>query len=190
MDEDTERTLDAVGGRLRAAREARGLTLVAVSATTGISVSTLSRLESGGRRATLELVLPLARCYGVPLDELVGAPEIGDPRVHGRPLTRPDGQIILPLSRGDAGVRAYKHVIPAGVAPPRQRVHAGHEWLYVVTGRLRLRLGDREFVIEAGEAVEFDTRTPHAFGTDADPAEIIGLFSPSGQRMHVADLQE
>src|SRR3712207_364895 len=70
-----------VGPRLRALRNDRGVTLAGLSETTGISVSTLSRLESGQRRATLELLLPLARAYQVPLDDLVDAPETGDPRV-------------------------------------------------------------------------------------------------------------
>jgi len=63
--------LDAVGPRLRALRQQRGATLTSVSADTGISVSTLSRLESGGRKPTLELLLALSRAYQVPLDELV-----------------------------------------------------------------------------------------------------------------------
>ena len=60
-------------------------TLAQLAEATGISVSTLSRLESGRRRPTLELLLPLARAHQVPLDELVGAPATGDPRVHARP---------------------------------------------------------------------------------------------------------
>ena len=74
----------AVGPRLRALRQERGVTLAELSRATGISVSTLSRLESGQRRPTLELLLPLARAHQVPLDELVGAPPTGDPRIHPR----------------------------------------------------------------------------------------------------------
>ncbi len=77
--------LAAVGPRLRALRQQRGVTLPQLSKATGISVSTLSRLESGQRRLTLELLLPLARVRQVPLDELVGAPPTADPRIHLRP---------------------------------------------------------------------------------------------------------
>src|SRR3954462_6023626 len=90
--------LREVGPRLRALRRQAGMTLTALSESTGISVSTLSRLESGQRRATLELLLPLARAYRVPLDELVGAPQSGDPRVYARPINS-HGQTIVPLSR-------------------------------------------------------------------------------------------
>ena len=94
--------LDAVGPRLRAIRQRRGATLAELSETTGISVSTLSRLESGGRRPTLELLLALARAHQVPLDELVGAPPTGDPRVRARPVQR-NGRTLIPLSQRPGG---------------------------------------------------------------------------------------
>jgi transcriptional regulator with XRE-family HTH domain len=143
--------------RLRALRQQRDITLAALAATTGISVSTLSRLESGGRRATLELLLPLARAYRVPLDELVDAPPTGDPRVHARPMTM-GNQTIIPLTRQPGGVQAFKHLIAAGpVQQPEPKTHEGFEWLYVLSGRLRVVLGEHDLVLPAGEAAEFDT---------------------------------
>src|ERR1700710_2027610 len=105
--DEVDGVLDGVGPRLRDLRKQRGATLASLSATTGISVSTLSRLESGQRRPTLELLLPLARVHQVPLDDLVGAPETGDPRVHPRPVVR-HGVTMLPLSRRPGGLPAYK----------------------------------------------------------------------------------
>jgi len=140
--------LSTVGPRLRALRREHGTTLARLSETTGISVSTLSRLESGQRRATLELLLPLARTYRVPLDELVGAPPTGDPRIYARPLRHSSGQTILPLSREGTGLQAYKHIIPAGrPAEPDPKTHEGHEWLYVLNGRMRLVLGEHDLVL-------------------------------------------
>jgi transcriptional regulator with XRE-family HTH domain len=187
MDDLTEEVLTAVGPRLRALRTARHETLAELSAATGISVSTLSRLESGQRRPNLELLLPLARAHGVPLDELVGAPATGDPRIHIRPISR-HGMTILPLSRGAGGLQAFKMVIPAGppVAEPTQQVHEGYEWIYVLRGRLRLVLGELDFILPAGEAAEFDTRTPHWFGrAEAEGVEFLSLFGRQGERMHV-----
>jgi len=181
-----EDVLAAVGSRLRALRHERGVTLAALSETTGISVSTLSRLESGNRRATLELLLPLARAYRVPLDDLVGAPPTGDPRVQFRPITR-HGQTIIPLTRQPGGLQAFKHVIPAGPVPhPDPRTHEGYEWLYVLAGRLRLVLGAHDLVLPAGEAAEFDTRVPHWFGRSTrEPVELLSIFGPQGERVHV-----
>jgi transcriptional regulator with XRE-family HTH domain len=87
MDDDLDKALAAVGPRLRALRQRRDTTLAELSAATGISVSTLSRMESGQRRPNLELLLPLAKAHRVPLDELVGAPPTGDPRIHLRRST-------------------------------------------------------------------------------------------------------
>jgi transcriptional regulator with XRE-family HTH domain len=178
--------LAGVGPRLRALRHEQGGTLADLSAATGISVSTLSRLESGRRRATLELLLPLARAYRVPLDDLVGAPPTGDPRVYARPISR-NGQTILPLSRQAGGLQAFKHLIPAGpVAEPTPKTHEGYEWLYVLAGRLRLVLGEHDLVLPAGEAAEFDTRVPHWFGrATTDAVEMLSIFGPQGERMHV-----
>src|SRR4051794_32771866 len=171
--------LENVGPRLRALRTERGSTLGEIAEATGISVSTLSRLESGGRRPTLELLLPLARVYGVALDDLVDTPAPADPRGHGRPITRDDGMTMVPLTRQAGGLQAYKMVLPARwrVADTDQKTHEGYEWLYVLSGRIRLLLGARDFVLGTGEVVEFDTRVPHTFSNPfPEPAEGLVLF--------------
>lgn len=187
MADDLDQALSSVGARLRALRQQRGTTLAEVAATTGVSVSTLSRLESGARRPTLELLLPLARAYGVTLDELVDAPPTGDPRVHLRPVER-HGMTMLPLTRRPGGIQAYKLVIPGGGArrTPEPQTHEGYEWLYVLNGRLRVILGDRDLVMTPGEAAEFDTRVPHWFGAaDDQPVEFLSLFGRQGERAHL-----
>jgi transcriptional regulator with XRE-family HTH domain len=141
--------LDQVGPRLRTLRRQRQSTLAEVSASTGISVSTLSRLEAGARRPTLELMLPLAKTYGVTLDDLVGAPPTGDPRIHLRPISA-HGMTMLPLTRRAGGIQAYKMIIPAGSdrRQPELKTHDGYEWLYVLNGRLRLVLGEHDMHLE------------------------------------------
>src|SRR3954463_14001511 len=111
---DDDRTIGAVGARLRRLRLRRDITLADLSGETGISASTLSRLEAGLRRPTLEQLLPLARAYGVTLDELVDAPPTGDPPINMRPPPPSDGSTILPLTRRPGGIQAYKFVLPAG----------------------------------------------------------------------------
>ncbi|MFC7978559.1 helix-turn-helix domain-containing protein [Streptomyces cinereoruber] len=184
-DDRIDAVLNEVGPRLRRVRRDRGATLAELSAATGISVSTLSRLESGQRRPSLELLLPLARAHQVPLDELVGAPPVGDPRVKARPIVR-HGRTMYPLTRKPGGLQAYKVIQEKPYASPEPRVHEGYEWLYVLSGTLRLHLGGREVVLTAGEAAEFDTRVPHWFGPAGDgPVEFLSLFGPQGERMHV-----
>ncbi|NSC20195.1 helix-turn-helix transcriptional regulator [Streptomyces albus subsp. chlorinus] len=187
-DDDLAGAVAAVGPRLRALRRERGTTLAGLSATTGISVSTLSRLESGQREPTLKHLLPLATAYGLALDELVGT-RTGDPRVHPRPFTR-HGHTWVPLTRYAGGLHAYKQILPAPAAPrttrPEQGVHEGYEWLYVLSGRLLLALGEKDLVLTAGEAAEFDTRVPHAVANAGDrPVEWLALYGAQGERVHV-----
>jgi transcriptional regulator with XRE-family HTH domain len=182
----TEDVLREVGPRLRELRRKSGYTLTALSELTGISVSTLSRLESGQRKATLELLLPLAGAHGVPLDELVGAPPTGDPRVRQQPIRR-HGQTILPLTRQIGSPQAFKIIIAGGpVQRPEPKTHEGYEWIYVLSGRVRLVLGGHDLLLTPGEAAEFDTRTPHWFGSaNGEPAEFLSIFGRQGERMHV-----
>lgn len=188
MNEDSEQTLEAIGPRLRHLRLRRDLTLTSLAAATGISASTLSRLEAGLRRPTLEQLLPLARYYGVTLDSLVDAPRTADPRIDLRPIPCRDGSVIIPLTRRPGGIQAYKFVLPAGDddAVPDLRSHEGHDWAYVLNGTLRLVLGDQDLLLRAGEAAEFDTRTPHWFGaTSSGPVEFLSLVGRQGERAHV-----
>jgi transcriptional regulator with XRE-family HTH domain len=173
-----------VGPRLRRLRERRDMTLTAVAARTGISKSTLSRLESGQRKPSLELLLPLAETYHVPLDELVGAPRVGDPRIRTRPRTR-NGRLVYPLTQQSSGMAVWKVVIP----PERERklrTHAGYEWLYVLSGEMRLILGEHDITLQQGEVAEFDTEVPHWFGPAGEqPVEVLSVHGSHGQRMQV-----
>jgi transcriptional regulator with XRE-family HTH domain len=180
---DARDPLDArsgLGERLRAARRAHRLTLAEAATETGISVSTLSRLENGGRRATLELLLPLADLYDVSLDELVG--RTPPPRKY------PDGRVIVPLTKEPGGLRAYKMLLPPpqGEQVPELRTHEGWEWMYVLSGRLRAVLAEHALILAKGEAIEFDTHVPHWFDSAGPgPTEVLTLFGPQGERVHV-----
>ena len=187
MSDEFDAVLGAVGPRLRELRRRRGTTLTALSQATGIPVSTLSRLESGQRTPGLKLLLPLAKAYQVPLDDLVGAPATGDPRVYPRPRTH-HGMTVIPLTRKPGGLQAVKHILPAGPSDlePDPRSHEGYHWLYVLNGRLRLVLGEQDLVLSAGEVAEFDTRTPHGFANaGTTPVEWLSLYGAQGERMHV-----
>jgi transcriptional regulator with XRE-family HTH domain len=184
----SNRTLEAVGPRLKDLRQRRAMTLSDLAEETGISTSTLSRLEAGLRLPTLEQLLPLARAYAVTLDELVDAPPTGDPRINLRPIPTRDGSTIVPLTRRPGGIQAYKFVLPAGQddAEPELRTHEGYDWAFVLNGRLRLVLGEHDLILEPGEAAEFDTRTPHWFGsTSSGPVEFLSLVGKQGERAHV-----
>ena len=176
--------LAEVGPRLRRLRERRGVTLTALAKQTGISKSTLSRLESGQRKPSLELLLPLAKAHRLPLDELVGAPRVGDPRIRTRPRTR-NGRLVYPLTEQTSGMAVLKVVIPPET-DRKLRTHVGYEWVYVLSGEMQLILGEHDLVLQPGEVAEFDTRLPHWFGPKGDdPVEILSIHGSHGHRMHI-----
>ncbi len=174
--------------RLRELRMQHGLTLEDVATRARIDVSTLSRLESGKRRLALDHLPRLAEALSVSTDELLRTPEASDPRVRGSSHTHHD-VTYWPLTRqGPAGgLHAFKIRIAARrrTPPAELPVHEGQDWMYVLSGQLRLMLGERDFTIKSGEAVEFSTWTPHWFGAVDGPVEAIVIFGPHGERLHL-----
>src|SRR5690349_2921828 len=163
MQAKSEDSVDArVRRRLRELRLQHGLTLEDVASRSSIDVSTLSRLESGKRRLALDHLPRLAAALSVTTDDLLRTPEADDPRVKGASHTR-NGVTYWRLTRqGPAGgLHAFKIRVSARrrTPPLELPVHDGHDWMYVLSGRLRLILGDRDFTIKSGEAVEFSTWT-------------------------------
>jgi transcriptional regulator with XRE-family HTH domain len=182
---DIAAALDQVGARLKRLRTRRRMTLTDVAKATRISKSTMSRLETGQRRPTLELLLALSHAYQVPLDDLVGAPEEGDPRIRLKP-GRVKGRTVIPLTRQPDAMQAWKIIIPTTKITPEPRTHDGHEWIYVLSGHVRFVLGDRDQILGPGEVASFDTTVPHWFGSTGDgPAEILSIFGRPGERMTV-----
>ena len=176
--------------RLRELRTDQGLTLQQVSDRANIDISMLSRLESGKRRLALDHIAGLAAALGVSADDLLAAAPPPDPRVYSEPANF-DTLTVWPLTkRGRAGglhpvrveISARRRTPPAGL-----RVHDGHDWIYVVKGRMRLLLGDQDLVIEPGQAVDFSTWTPHWFGVVNGPVEVIAVFGAHGERAHLHD---
>jgi mannose-6-phosphate isomerase-like protein (cupin superfamily) len=150
----------------------------------GTSKSTLSRLETGQRRPTLELLLALSHTYRVPLDDLVGAPP-DDPRLRLKP-GRVKGRTVIPLTNQAGGMQAWKIILPTRNAAPEPRAHDGHEWIYVLSGRMRFVLGEQDSVLGPGEVAAFEATVPHWFGSTGDePAEILSIFGRPGERMAV-----
>lgn len=179
---------EQVRGRLRRFRTERGLTLQQVASAANLDVSTVSRLESGKRRLAIDHLPGLASALGVSVDDLLGARAPTDPRVRREPI-RGDKLTMWPLThRGPtAGRHAYKCLIDRDrdTPPDPLPVHDGHDWMYVLSGRMRLLLGDEDMIIEPGEAVEFSTLTPHWFGAVDGPVELVGIFSTQGEQLHL-----
>ncbi len=176
---------EVVRARLRALRTERGLSQEEVAARAGMAASTLSRLESGARRLALDHLAPLAGALGVEVGDLLAPATTSDPRVYAHPRTV-DGMRMHRLSRAaPGGLVVVRLEILAERTVPDPRSHEGHEWLYVLSGRVRLVLGDDDLVLAAGEAAEFSTWTPHWSGAVDGPAEALAIFGAQGERVHL-----
>ncbi|WP_431075594.1 helix-turn-helix domain-containing protein [Microbacterium phyllosphaerae] len=180
-----ETELSQIAPRLRHARQKKNITLEDLAKSTGISKSTLSRLESGQRKPSLELLLPVVAALAISLDDIVTSPKIDDPRVPQR-ATRTEGRTLTRLSQPHSEPQAFKITIPATERDPVLRTHDGYEWIYVLNGRLRMVLGEHDIVMGPGEAAEFDTKNPHWFGSAGNgPVEILSMFGRHGERIHI-----
>lgn len=172
--------------RLRSMRRTLGLSLDELAARSNLSASTISRIETGKRTISLDILLPLATALQVDLDALLDVR--GDDNVVIRPEPDHRGdRTTWMLSRPTGQTVAVKLRLEPTRAKLEQRVHPGHDWLFVIDGRVRLSLGDRDITVAAGEAAEFATMTPHAVAAVDGPAELIMIFDRDGQRAHVHD---
>lgn len=181
--DDVER---AARSRLRSIRTTLGYSLDEIAELTQLSASTISRIETGKRALSIDVLVPLANALQVSLDALFAADDDGDVVI--RPAQHRSGaRTTWPLSRGDGRTLAMKmRIEPEPEAdPPAQRVHPGFDWFLVLEGRVLLFLGERRIEVARGEAAEFSTMTPHAIRAVDGPAELIMIFDREGQRAHV-----
>ncbi len=173
-----------VRARLRSLRTTLGLSLDELAERTNLSPSTISRIETGKRTISLDILLPLATALQVDLDALLSV-HIDDDVVIRPTATSTTQRTTWLLSRPDGTTTAIKMRLEPARTPPPQQVHPGHDWLFVTEGRVQLSLGERNITIETGEAAEFATMTPHALTAIDNPAELIMIFDRDGQRAHI-----
>lgn len=177
---------DVVRQRVRGLRLARGWTLDALAARCHLSASTLSRIETGHRRIALDQLVPIAQALGTTLDQLVEAE--GDDDVVIRPEPEASTGLTLWLlsrERDRRGVTIAKMRITPDRARSQPQVHPGYEWFTVLSGTVRLRLGERTILVHQGQAAEFSTMTPHATEAHEGPVELLTIFDHDGERAHL-----
>ena len=174
----------AVRSRLRSLRKTLGLSLDEVAARANLSPSTISRIETGKRTIGLDVLLPLASALQVGLDALLDVRSDDDVVIRPVP-SGSGGRTTWMLSQPTGNTIAVKIRLEPSARCPEQRVHPGYDWFFVIEGRVRLLLGEREIIVETGEVAEFATMTPHSFAASDRPAELIMIFDRDGQRAHV-----
>jgi len=180
-----------VRARLRGLRVSYGWSLDELARRTHLSASTISRLETGKRTLSLDLLHPLCTALQVDLAALLDVTTDDDDVVIRPVETSAPGLTSWPLTRnhGPNGVIAAKFRIetrPEDIVLDERRAHPGHDWFFVLSGTLLLMLGERRIEVRAGEAAEFSTMTPHAFAALDGPVELITIFDRDGQHAHLS----
>ena len=181
------RVEDVARRRLRSLRLARGWTLDDLAGRSHIGASTISRIETGRRRLAVDQLADLARALDATVDEILG--DGHDDEVIIRPTRGSTGNGVVhwPLTRlhDPSGRTVAKMRIPASRTRAEPQIHPGREWFYVLEGTARLVLGDREHLVDAGQAAEFETMTPHAIAGYGGPVEIVTIFDRHGEQAHL-----
>jgi transcriptional regulator with XRE-family HTH domain len=190
MKQDPQEELDGlVRQRIRGLRLARGWSLDELARRCHLSPSNLSRIETGHRRITLDQLTPISRALGTTLDRLVESADDADVviRPQRNEACGVTTWMLTPRERTPHGVSVAKMRVedpgPTG-GSQELRVHPGRDWFTVLSGTARLQLGKRTILVEAGQAAEFSTMTPHAFGAHDGPVEILCIFDHDGEQAH------
>ncbi|MFH9586560.1 helix-turn-helix domain-containing protein [Streptomyces luteogriseus] len=169
--------LPAVAPQLRALRRQASLTLEAAARAAGLSPAHLSRLETGQRQPSLPMLLALARVYGTTVAELLGETVAGrDAVIRAADMepTAAGGWTYWQAGAPGRGMQALRVHVPYGSQGDVVRVHPGEEWLHVLRGRLRLRLGESTHRLAAGDSAHFDSLTPHRIAAeDHDGVDLL-----------------
>lgn len=175
-----------VRSRIRERRTELGWSLDELAERSLINASTLSRIETGRRRIGLDQLAPIAEALGLSLDELVRPTATQDIVIRPDP-SHIDGMTVWHLDPNPRpGLPSVMKLrLPANRRKPDQRTHPGREWIYVLSGTLRLHLDDHEHRIPAGETLVFDTTRPHWHGTDGEVVELLVIFDAEAQRTHL-----
>jgi transcriptional regulator with XRE-family HTH domain len=182
-----------MGEQLRQARQQRGLTLRELAQRLGVSPSMISQIETGRASPSVSTLYALATELGVSLDDLLFndrrasvAPAAQDgPAAPSTPagslLQRADNRKRIRLASGVVWERLTAISEPdtefllvtyevggASSAQDDFQRHPGHEWGYVLEGRLEVKIGFEEYVLGPGDSVSFDSTTPHRLANSGD----------------------
>lgn len=178
----------AIGDKLRALRLKSKMGLVELGKHTTLSPGLLSRIERGKMVPTLPTLLRIAMVFSVGLEYFFSAERekkilaIVRKRDRLRFPAQPDADqpsyffenLDFPILQPK--LKAYLadfRKVPSEQA--RSHQHAGIEFLYVISGKLAVSLGESEYVLAAGDAIYFQSDTPHSYRNKGS-AECTGII--------------
>jgi transcriptional regulator with XRE-family HTH domain len=185
QEEDVRQQLSSFGSRLRELRLQRGLTLQELAVQSGLSRAFLSRLESGGRQASISAALTLSKIFRVSLASLFEAPAPATLctiiRASDAVEKSANGLKYAPLSEADRffNVRPMRVKVSPSRRGSEHYHHDGEEWVYVLRGKLTLSLAGNTYDLDEGDAAHFESRLPHRLiARGGREAEILVVAAP------------
>jgi transcriptional regulator with XRE-family HTH domain len=188
---DPSDVLTSLAGSLREERMRAGLTLEELARRAELSTAHLSRLESGDRQPSVAALISLSRALGVALSTLLGerrgVPAIaiydGDETPHEANGLNITGCSGFP---GSTTLEALRITVDPSRVPPTPARHRGEEWVYVVSGLLRLEFDDQMHLLPPGATAHFDANRPHRLGAEGVPTEVlvVAADAPNDFRNH------
>ena len=183
----------AVGERVRALREAMGLSLRDLAERTGVSAPMLSQVERGETSPTLAVATKIAAGLELSLSQLLRLDEASHVvviRREDRRSRRRDGhrveELTPPLPGQRAEVSLHRLDPGAGTGGPGDPpIHepGSRETIYVSSGRAALVVDGERYALAEGDSVTFDADLPHHFENDGDePAELLAVVAAGLRR--------
>jgi transcriptional regulator with XRE-family HTH domain len=180
-----------VRSRLRGLRIARGWSLNELAERCYMSPSTISRIETGQQRVSLDQLATISAALGSSLDQIVESAD--DQSVVITPHIDAERGLTTWMMNQEPdkdGMVVAKFRITRPAPKPDEgalKVHPGRDWFVVLSGTIELLLADRVLTVETGQAAAFSTMTPHAVGAVGGPAEVLAILDSNGQRHHAGD---
>ncbi len=177
----------ALGRRVRALRQSRHQSLADVARGTDLTESFLSRLERGKTGVTVDTLRRIASFWGVEIVDLL-ANETGP-----KPLVMRHGRAPVLQAEANGGLKAPAETLIPRVGTSLQATlyrtargdgrfndfsHAGEEFVYVLSGRVRYFVGGEDFDLEAGDSIWHSSESPHRWECPDDDSVTIHVNTP------------
>jgi len=191
-----------MGEHLREARRTRRLSLRDLAERLGVSPSLISQIETGRANPSVSTLYAIAAELDVSLDELLFSDRLSPPASPiatpadatpapmspaTSPIQRAEDRHLIRLASGVLWERLTTASEPGvefllvtyevgGASSPEDAYqrHSGHEWGYVLTGKLEVRIGFDEYVLSPGDAISINSSIPHRLANIGDvPVQAI-----------------
>jgi transcriptional regulator with XRE-family HTH domain len=175
-----------IGARLRAARQAAGLTLAAVAEEAGLTKGFLSRLERDEVSPSVASLVTVCGVLGIGVGQLFQAPETSLVRAGDAPPINFGGQGLreyLLTAGSQRQLQVIRSVVEpgGGGGPELYALDCEAEFVYVVAGELRLVLPGDTVDLAVGDAFTMPGATPHTWVNPSEDtaAEVLWVLSPA-----------